>query len=254
MKTDGGMKMFSQGDMGQARCEDHERRQAGRYLGASCQRSVDGDDRHLEAPRIMTEKQVQASLAKSAGGGGAGAGAGAPAPAAAAPAHWQPTGPCRTAGSRPLHELQACVTRLMRHHQLASRHRRRFRATTDSRHPFPVAPNVLDRQFAQGAPDRAWVTDITYMPTGEGWLYLAVILGQVAKGNLFTGTQESTNVPLVTNLRQGPWERYQEQSMLYGPVVGRQAVDVDPQRGDRGAVPADIPGVSAQPDIRNAWH
>jgi transposase InsO family protein len=68
------------------------------------------------------------------------------------------------------------VARLMRHHQLASRRRRRFRATTDSRHPFPVAPNVLARQFAQGAPDRAWVTDITYMPTDEGWLYLAVIL------------------------------------------------------------------------------
>jgi putative transposase len=68
------------------------------------------------------------------------------------------------------------VARLMRHHQLASRRRRRFRATTDSRHPFPVAPNVLARQFAQGAPDRAWVTDITYLPTDEGWLYLAVIL------------------------------------------------------------------------------
>jgi putative transposase len=68
------------------------------------------------------------------------------------------------------------VARLMRQHQLASRRRRRFRATTDSRHPFPVASNVLDRQFTQGAPDRAWVTDITYMPTGEGWLYLAVIL------------------------------------------------------------------------------
>jgi putative transposase len=68
------------------------------------------------------------------------------------------------------------VARLMRHHQLASRRRRRFRATTDSRHSFPVAPNVLARQFAQGAPDRAWVTDITYMPTAEGWLYLAVIL------------------------------------------------------------------------------
>ena len=68
------------------------------------------------------------------------------------------------------------VARLMRHHQLTSRRRRRFRATTDSRHPFPVAPNVLDRQFRQGAPDRAWVADITYVPTGEGWLYLAVIL------------------------------------------------------------------------------
>ena len=68
------------------------------------------------------------------------------------------------------------VARLMRHRGLAGRRRRRFRTTTDSRHPFPVAPNVLARQFTQPTLDRAWVTDITYIPTGEGWLYLAVIL------------------------------------------------------------------------------
>lgn len=68
------------------------------------------------------------------------------------------------------------VARLMRHRGLAGRRRRRFRTTTDSRHAFPVAPNVLARQFEQAAPDVAWVTDITYIPTGEGWLYLAVIL------------------------------------------------------------------------------
>jgi putative transposase len=68
------------------------------------------------------------------------------------------------------------VARLMRHRGLAGRRRRRFRTTTDSRHAFPVAPNVLARQFEQEAPDVAWVTDITYIPTGEGWLYLAVIL------------------------------------------------------------------------------
>jgi transposase InsO family protein len=68
------------------------------------------------------------------------------------------------------------VARLMRQHGLAGRRRRRFRATTDSGHTFPVASNVLARQFAQPAPDLAWVTDITYIATGEGWLYLAVIL------------------------------------------------------------------------------
>ena len=64
----------------------------------------------------------------------------------------------------------------MRDRGLAARCRRRFRTTTDSRHRFPVAPNVLARQFDRAAPDQAWVTDITYIPTGEGWLYLAVIL------------------------------------------------------------------------------
>src|SRR5262249_33518582 len=68
------------------------------------------------------------------------------------------------------------VARLMRVHGLAARRRRRFCVTTQSRHPFPIAPNVLARQFKRAHPDQAWVTDITYIPTGEGWLYLAVIL------------------------------------------------------------------------------
>ena len=75
---------------------------------------------------------------------------------------------CRTSRKR--------VARLMRVRGLVARRRRRFRVTTQSRHPFPIAPNVLARQFEWARPDQAWVTDITYIPTGEGWLYLAVIL------------------------------------------------------------------------------
>jgi len=75
---------------------------------------------------------------------------------------------CRTGRKR--------VARLMRVRGLAARRRRRFRVTTQSRHPFPIATNVLARQFERTGPDQAWVTDITYIPTGEGWLYLAVIL------------------------------------------------------------------------------
>src|SRR5207249_2561722 len=74
---------------------------------------------------------------------------------------------CRTGRKR--------VARLMRVRGLAARRRRRFRVTTQSRHPFPIATNVLARQFERTGPDQAWVTDITYIPTGEGWLYLAVI-------------------------------------------------------------------------------
>ena len=68
------------------------------------------------------------------------------------------------------------VARLMRELGLEGRRKRRFRATTDSRHRFPVAPNVLMRDFDVEAPNIAWVTDITYLATLEGWLYLAVIL------------------------------------------------------------------------------
>jgi len=68
------------------------------------------------------------------------------------------------------------VARLMREKKLAARMRRRFRTTTDSKHDFPIAPNVLERDFTASAPDRAWVTDITFLWTAQGWLYLAVIL------------------------------------------------------------------------------
>ena len=68
------------------------------------------------------------------------------------------------------------VARLMREKNLAARARRRFRATTDSKHAFPIAPNVLERDFTAAAPNEAWVTDITFLWTAQGWLYLAVIL------------------------------------------------------------------------------
>jgi transposase InsO family protein len=68
------------------------------------------------------------------------------------------------------------VARLMRELGIRSRRKRRFKATTDSGHTLPVADNVLDRKFDVDAPDVAWVTDITYVWTDEGWLYLAAIL------------------------------------------------------------------------------
>lgn len=68
------------------------------------------------------------------------------------------------------------VERLMREHGIRARHKRRYRATTNSRHSLPVAPNVLGRQFNPAVPNAAWATDITYIATAEGWLYLAVVL------------------------------------------------------------------------------
>lgn len=68
------------------------------------------------------------------------------------------------------------VERLMRQHGIAARRKRRFRRTTDSNHSQPIAPNVLERNFDVELPNTAWVTDVTYVWTHEGWLYLAVIL------------------------------------------------------------------------------
>jgi transposase InsO family protein len=68
------------------------------------------------------------------------------------------------------------VARLMRGMGLSARRKRRFRRTTDSKHAYPVAPNLLGRDFTASAPNRVWLADLTYIPTREGWLYLAVVL------------------------------------------------------------------------------
>jgi putative transposase len=68
------------------------------------------------------------------------------------------------------------IRKLMQANGIRERHKRRYKATTDSKHSFPVAPNVLNRQFRTARPDQAWVADITYLPTAEGWLYLAAVM------------------------------------------------------------------------------
>ncbi len=69
------------------------------------------------------------------------------------------------------------VARLMRRHGIRGKGRRRQKIiTTDARHRLPVAENVLNQQFVADGPNRTWLADITYLPTDEGWLYLAGVL------------------------------------------------------------------------------
>jgi len=71
---------------------------------------------------------------------------------------------------------KARVERLMREHGIRARHKRRWRATTDSKHALPVAANLVARDFSPKRPNQCWGADITYLWTDEGWLYLAVVL------------------------------------------------------------------------------
>ena len=68
------------------------------------------------------------------------------------------------------------VARLMRKCDIKARRKRKYRVTTDSKHNFPVAENLLDRQFISAGPNEVWVSDITYIWTLEGWLYLAAVI------------------------------------------------------------------------------
>jgi transposase InsO family protein len=74
------------------------------------------------------------------------------------------------------HGVKAGVCRIRRIRKklgIRCKQKRKFKATTDSKHTLPVAENLLNQQFKAVAPNRIWVTDITYIPTEEGWLYLA---------------------------------------------------------------------------------
>ena len=71
---------------------------------------------------------------------------------------------------------QERVERLMRENGIRGRHKRRYKATTDSQHHLPVAENRLARDFGPNAPNQVWTSDITYLWNDEGWLYLAIVL------------------------------------------------------------------------------
>lgn len=71
---------------------------------------------------------------------------------------------------------QKTVEKCMREADLRAKSHRKFRvSTTDSNHPHPIAPNIVNRDFKPSQKNETWTTDITYIPTAEGWLYLAVV-------------------------------------------------------------------------------
>jgi putative transposase len=96
----------------------------------------------------------------------------------------QTYGPERLQHDLVAHGVKVGVCRIKRIRKklgIRCRQKRRFKATTDSRHKLPVAENLLNQQFKVSRPNTVWISDITYIPTDEGWLYLA------GHKDLFTG-------------------------------------------------------------------
>jgi len=123
-------------------------------------------------------------------------------------------------GSRRMHrELQGRghriglhrVERLMREHGIRARHKRRYKATTDSKHALPIAENLLSRQFTPEAPDRVWSGDITYIQTGEGWLYLAVVLDLFNREVIGWSIKPRMTADIVTDALSMAWFRRKPQ-------------------------------------------
>lgn len=118
------------------------------------------------------------------------------------------------------------VERLMREEGIRAKKTRRFRATTDSSHDRPVAPNHLQRRFGveeTGGVDRVWASDITYLPTREGWLYLAVVLDLCSRRVIGWAMKDSLEASLATDaLQMALWSRKPTPGLLHHSDRGVQ--------------------------------
>ncbi|QRK13373.1 IS3 family transposase [Archangium violaceum] len=123
------------------------------------------------------------------------------------------------------------VARLMNEHDIAARKRRRFVRTTDSRHNQPVAPNILERNFSPGQPNSTWATDITYVGTGQGWLYLAVVMDLFSRKVVGWSMSENIDRHLVLNALDMALEgRQPPQGLLHHSDRGSQYASTDYQQ------------------------
>jgi len=123
------------------------------------------------------------------------------------------------------------VARLMGQQRLAARKRRRFVQTTDSRHAQPVAPNLLERNFSPGQPNCTWATDITYVWTRQGWLYLAVVMDLFSRMIVGWAMSEHIDRHLVLNaLDMALKGRQPAQGLLHHSDRGSQYASADYQQ------------------------
>jgi putative transposase len=99
--------------------------------------------------------------------------------------------------------------RVMRENGLQGRHKRRYKATTNSSHSLPVADNVLARDFRPSGPNQVWTSDITYLWTEEGWLYLAIVLDLFNREVVGWSLKPRMTADLVTDALTMAWFRRQ---------------------------------------------
>ena len=114
---------------------------------------------------------------------------------------------------RDMHELgdhcnRKTVAESMRRQDLRAKAGKRFKVTTDSNHRLPVAPNYLARDFTAACPNQKWVSDITYVWTHEGWLYLATVLDLYSRAIVGWSLSKTIDAPLVCDaLTMALWRR-----------------------------------------------
>ena len=100
---------------------------------------------------------------------------------------------------------KARVQRLMHTHGIKARSKRKFVVTTDSKHDLPIAENLVARDFTPTAPDRVWTSDITYIATDEGWLYLAAVIDLFSRQVVGRSLKEDMTRDFVIDAMRMAW-------------------------------------------------
>ena len=115
------------------------------------------------------------------------------------------------------------VIKLMKESCLEVKTKRKFKATTDSNHNQPIAPNLLDRKFDVHLPNSYWVGDITYVPTEEGWLYLATVIDLYSRKVIGWSMDSRMKADLVNNaLLMAIWQRKPRDGLVWHTDRGSQ--------------------------------
>jgi len=123
------------------------------------------------------------------------------------------------------------VERLMSANGIRAKQKRKFVATTDSKHDMPVAENILNREFAVDEPNKVWASDITYIPTDEGWLYLAGVLDLCSKIIVGWSMNDSMERTLVMDaLKMGYHRRLPSAGLIHHSDRGSQYASGDYQK------------------------
>jgi transposase InsO family protein len=114
---------------------------------------------------------------------------------------------------------------------VSAKQKKKFKVTTDSKHKLPVAPNLLNRKFTVSEPDRIYVSDITYLWTQEGWLYLAIILDLYSRQVVgWSLNRRMTRTLVIDALRMAVWQRKPERGLLFHSDRGSQYCSTDFQK------------------------
>jgi putative transposase len=115
------------------------------------------------------------------------------------------------------------IGRLMQEEELKVQTKRKFKVTTDSNHDKPIAPNLLEREFTVANPDTVYVGDITYIPTREGWLYLAVVLDLFSRAVVGWAMDSRMKTDLVKDaMLMAIWKRKPAQGLIFHSDRGSQ--------------------------------